>query len=127
MNAFFVYFEEVALSSRAKRQGWHSMYLAQALAYHKGGGVSEQVKVHRPFYSLRSRILYAFNRFNRIDAWTVGALSLVVEPITRLMHGTVRRSAREVLNTARGFGMLWKDVPCILHSSKTLTFKEFGS
>lgn len=111
---FFVYFEEVDLSLRAKRQGWRSVYLAQARAYHKGGGVSGQVKAHRLFYSLRSRILYAFKHFNRIEAWTVSVVTLVVEPITRLMRGAVRRSAREILDTVRGFVILWKDVPRIL-------------
>lgn len=110
---FFVYFEEVDLSLRAKQQGWRSVYLAEAQAYHKGGGVSEQVKAHRLFYSLRSRILYAFKHFNRIAAWTVSFITLVIEPMTRLIRGLVRRSPGEVSDTARGFAMLWKDAPRI--------------
>jgi GT2 family glycosyltransferase len=115
---FFVYFEEVDLSFRAKLQGWHSIYLAQAQAYHKGGGVSEQVKAHRLFYSLRSRIHYAFKHFSRISAWTVVITTLVVEPITRLIRGALRLSTREILDTAHGFVMLWKDVPSILSKTK---------
>ena len=110
---FFVYFEEVDLSLRAKQRGWRSVYLAQAQAYHKGGGVSEQVKAHRLFYSLRSRILYAFKHFNFIAAWTVSFITLIIEPMTRLIRGLVRRSPGEVSDTARGFAMLWKDAPRI--------------
>ena len=115
---FFVYFEEVDISLRAKQRGWRSVYLAQALAYHKGGGVSEQVKAHRLFYSLRSRILYAFKHFNRIEAWTVSFITLIIEPLTRLMRGVVRRLPGEVSDTARGFVMLWKDMPRILMKIK---------
>lgn len=111
---FFVYFEEVDLSLRAKRQGWRSIYFAQARAYHKGGGVSEQVKAHRIFYSLRSRILYSFKHFNRAEAWAVCFATLAIEPGPRLVRGLFRCSGKELVDTVRGFVMLWRDVPGIL-------------
>ena len=66
---FFVYLEDVDLSRRAHVAGWESYYLAEAKAFHKGGGTSEQVKAQRLFYALRSRILYAFKHFSRVQAW----------------------------------------------------------
>jgi len=110
---FFVYFEELDLSLRAKRLGWRSVFLAQARAYHKGGGISDQVKAHRLFYSLRSRILYAFKHFGCAEAWAVCFATLAIEPVPRLVRGFFRRSREELVDTIRGFVMLWRDVPSI--------------
>src|SRR5437773_121156 len=69
---FFVYFEEVDLSLRARVLGWRTFYLSTAHAYHHG---SEQVKKRmqpaRLFYSLRSRILYAYKHFSPSTATLV--------------------------------------------------------
>ncbi|RYE56337.1 MAG: glycosyltransferase family 2 protein, partial [Hyphomicrobiales bacterium] len=54
---FFVYLEDLDLSVRVAATGWKIHYLAEASAFHKGGGTSEQVKAHRLFYSMQSRIL----------------------------------------------------------------------
>jgi len=63
---FFVYFEEVDLSLRAKQLGYTSYFLSEVSAFHKGGGCTERVKAARLFYSLRSRI---FMRKNIIPGW----------------------------------------------------------
>ncbi len=111
---FFVYFEDLDLSLRARQLGWRSVFLAQARAYHRGGGISDQVKAHRLFYSSRSRILYAFKHFKRAEAWVVCFATLAVEPVSRLVQGVLRRSGRELVDTIRGYLMLWQDVPNIL-------------
>ena len=116
---FFVYMEELDFSLRARRAGWRTWYLADAVAYHKGGGTSEQVKAHRLFYSLRSRILYGFKYFSPVAAWGVFALTLVVEPITRLFRGVLRRSFQEIQDTLRGYCLLWRDIPNVLRSART--------
>src|SRR5660398_194498 len=46
---FFVYFEDVDFSCRAKQSGWKSYYLADTQAFHAGGGTSNQVKAQRSF------------------------------------------------------------------------------
>lgn len=111
---FFVYLEDLDLALRAKRSGWRSVFLARARAYHKGGGVSDQVKAHRLFYSLRSRILYAFKHFNRAEAWAVCFATLAVEPAPRLVRGLLRLSGRELTDTVHGFALLWWGLPGIL-------------
>ena len=60
---FFVYLEDLDFSYRAHQAGWRSVYLADAQAFHAGGGTSNQVKAQRLFYSLRSRLLYGFKHF----------------------------------------------------------------
>jgi len=93
---FFVYYEEVDLSLRARQRGHRSMYFSGAEAYHRGGLSSEQVKATRLFYSLRSRLLYAFKHFSRLGAWLAVLVTFVVE--------WPARSARAMLNGGTELG-----------------------
>lgn len=111
---FYVYFEEVDLSLRAHQAGWQTVYLADAQAYHRGGGTSEQAKARRLFYSLRSRLLYAGKHFSRRGAASVMAATLLVEPWTRLAWSALRLAPREAWETVRGFLLLWAEMPHIL-------------
>lgn len=104
---FFVYFEEVDFSRRAALAGYTSYFLREAEAFHEGGGVSSQVKAHRLFYSLRSRIQYAFKHFSRPAALGVALVTLTVEPLTRLVQLLLKRRWGEIGDLCRGFGMLW--------------------
>jgi len=108
---FFVYFEEVDLSFRARQLGWSSFYLAAAQAYHKGGGTSEQIKAKRLFYSLRSRILYGYKHFSRATATMLMLGTLIVEPLSRMALGAARGSGNEIIETGRAYFMLWSSVP----------------
>jgi N-acetylglucosaminyl-diphospho-decaprenol L-rhamnosyltransferase len=108
---FFVYFEEVDFALRAHKAGWRTHYLAEAQAYHKGGGTSEQAKAARLFYSLRSRILYGFKHFGRIPAISLMLATLFIEPLSRTVYALTKRSAKEVIETIRGYLMLWRDSP----------------
>ena len=111
---FFVYFEEVDVCYRARQAGWRSVYLATARAFHTGGGTSQQVKAARLFYSLRSRLLYGFKHFSRLRAWALVGVTLLVEPISRLVFSAIRGGREDVLNTLRAYGMLWRALPSIL-------------
>jgi hypothetical protein len=111
---FFVYFEDVDFSLRARRAGWPSYYYSGARAYHRGGGTSEQVKAQRLRYSLGSRILYGYKHFGRWPAHLLAAGTLLLEPFSRVLAAVARRSGRDVVSTVRGYGMLWKALPSIL-------------
>ncbi len=111
---FFVYFEELDLSLRIHKHGYRSIYLANAQAFHVGGGTSQQVKAHRLFYSLRSRLLYGFKHFSPIRAWTLLLLTILIEPLTRSLLALLRRSASDLRNTWRAYGMLYRALPQIL-------------
>jgi N-acetylglucosaminyl-diphospho-decaprenol L-rhamnosyltransferase len=108
---FFVYFEEVDFAFRARKTGWSSYYLAEAQAYHKGGGTSEQVKAARLFYSLRSRILYCYKHFGWAPATGVLLGTLFIEPFTRMAYAAIRLSSGEMVETLKGYAMLWRDSP----------------
>lgn len=115
---FFVYFEEVDISYRARQAGWRSMYLTGAQAFHAGGGTSGQIKAHRIFYSLRSRLLYAFKHFSLAPAWALTGITLFIEPVSRAIFSLMRGGVRDLRNTLRGYGMLWQEIPIIFKSSR---------
>lgn len=104
---FFVYLEDLDLSLRVSKAGYRSHFLREAEAFHEGGGVSSQVKGHRLFYSLRSRIQYAFKHFSLPSALGVAMATLLVEPLTRLGQLVVQRRWGEIGDLRRGVGKLW--------------------
>lgn len=108
---FFVYFEEVDFSYRARQAGWRSVYLADVQAFHAGGGTSNQVKAKRLFYSLRSRLLYAFKHFSLIGAMLVLLSTILLEPISRSALAIVRRSWSSFCETWSGYGLLFRWLP----------------
>lgn len=108
---FFVYFEDVDFSYRAHQAGWKSVYLADTQAFHAGGGTSNQIKSRRLFYSLRSRLLYAFKHFSLIGAWVVLLSTLLLEPVTRTGYALLRGSWPAVKETWGGFAMLYRWLP----------------
>jgi GT2 family glycosyltransferase len=105
---FFVYFEEVDLSLRAVRAGWASVFLADCDAYHLGGGVSGQVKARRLFYTLRSRLLYAEKHFQWPGLMLVGAATLAIEPLVRLVVAGVSGRRTVISETINAYLMLWR-------------------
>lgn len=111
---YFVYFEEADFALRAAKQGWTSFYLAEPTVFHAGGGTSRQVKAERLFYSLRSRLLYAFKHFSAPAAWMVLATTLLLEPITRTIFALLRRAWADVAHTVRGYRMLFGQLPSLL-------------
>lgn len=108
---FFVYLEDLDFSYRARQAGWRSVYLADAQAFHAGGGTSNQVKARRLFYSLRSRLLYAFKHFSWMGAFVVLLATLLVEPLSRSALALRRRSWAGLKETWVGYGMLWRWLP----------------
>lgn len=105
---FFVYFEEVDFSYRARKTGWASSYLADVQAFHLGGGSSNQVKAHRLFYSLRSRSLYTFKHFSKAAAIWVLLATLLLEPLSRSALTILRGSFSGLKETWAAYGMLWR-------------------
>ena len=111
---FFVYLEDIDFSLRAYKRGWKTVYLADARAYHKGGGVSEQIKATRLFYSLRSRIQYGYKHFGWFPATFLLIGTLLLEPWARLALAVGRRSGRDAVETLAGFSQLWLSLPTLI-------------
>jgi len=119
---FFVYIEDLDFSFRMSLAGWHSFYLADAQAYHKGGGTSEQVKATRLFYALRSRIQYGYKHFNWLVAASLALGTLFIEPIARLGLAAVRLSGKEIREILEGYSKLWYEAPQLLRNEEQKQF-----
>lgn len=116
---YFVYFEEVDLSYRARQAGYASVYLTGATASHRGGGSSDRVKARRLYYSLRSRLLFAFKHFTLRGVVAVTLLTLLVEPATRLGEAILRRQPGRAAETMKGYAWLWAWLPRYLFLGRT--------
>lgn len=114
---FFVYLEDVDLLREAQRAGWQCWYFAEAHAYHKGGGCSEQAKAARIFYSLRSRILYSQKHFSRAAAFGILAGTMLIEPFTRLAFAAIQHSTSAMRETLEAYAMLWRALPALLRGT----------
>lgn len=113
---FFVYLEDMDLSFRARQAGWETRYLASAQAFHAGGGTSRQIKATRLYYSLQSRLRYSFVHFPAWQAWILVFVTMLVEPWTRLLLCLLRRDSMGLVDTLRGYRMLWQSLPDLLKS-----------
>ena len=114
---FFVYLEDLDLSKTVKNAGWSSWYLTEAKAFHAGGGTSRQVKVHRLFYSLRSRLLYGFKHFPTWQAWLLVLVTLLIEPFTRSIWCLLSRDLVGVKHTWAAYRMLWGSLKYIIQGN----------
>jgi GT2 family glycosyltransferase len=115
---FFVYLEDLDFSYRAHGVGWKTVFLAETKAYHAGGGVSRQVRDRRLFYSLRSKLLYAFKHFSGVSACIVLGVTLFVEPACRVLKSLATGSSQDLRNTIRAYRMLWSDLGSILRTAR---------
>jgi N-acetylglucosaminyl-diphospho-decaprenol L-rhamnosyltransferase len=112
--SFFLYFEDIDLSLRMAQAGWSSYYLASVQCYHAGCGSSNQVKALRLFYSLKSRILYAFKHFGLFDATVLLLVTAFIEPIPRLGQPLATGSLKDLQAVAHAYCLFWAALPNIL-------------
>jgi N-acetylglucosaminyl-diphospho-decaprenol L-rhamnosyltransferase len=107
---FFVYYEEVDLSLRAKKAGFESYFYAETGVFHKGGGTSDQVKDLRLYYSLKSRILYGFKHFNKHQAFLLFLETVCFEFFIRIFKSIVIFSANDFKECFKAYLRLWLNV-----------------
>ena len=109
---FFVYYEEVDFAFRAKHLGWSTVYYAGAKAFHFGGGISQQVKAKRLYYSQRSRIQYVFKHFNSLGILLVLLGTLLIEPTVRITVSIFNRSLSSIKEILVAYYMLYRWLFC---------------
>ena len=98
---FFMYFEEVDLSLRARSAGWESVFLGNARAYHRGGGTTDQVRDKRLFYSIRSRLQYGRKHFGAFEIGAAGRR----HPVDRTRHPIPAAGGRAAMACGRRTGL----------------------
>ncbi len=116
---FFVYLEDLDLSLRIKEKGFDIYYLSEIRAFHAGGGVSQQVKARRLFYSWRSRLLYVFKHFGFFQACLILLMTLFIEPFSRSFFAVGRRQWSSVGQTWQACWMLVRWLPRWLLKGET--------
>lgn len=105
---FFVYYEELDLSKRIKESGYKTIFVAESKAYHKGCGMSEQVKAFRFFYSTRSSLIYSFKHLGILKSMIFMLFVYFVEPFTRTAFLLLKKSSlSEFIDQYKGFGLLY--------------------
>ena len=107
---FFVYLEDLDLSMRIKGAGGRCLYLAESTAHHVGGGTTRAIKARRLFYSLRSRLQYTAKHHGWIGLTLVGASTLIVEPIVRLVAALLQRSWADVKAIAGAYALVYRSI-----------------
>ena len=113
---FFLYFEEVDFSLRAKLYGWDSYFFSEAYIYHPGGGTTNRIKDKRLFYSQKSRILYAAKHYSKLSLIILIFFTIIIEPASRLLFALIKLSGVEIINGLNGWLMLIKDMPNLILS-----------
>ncbi len=107
---FFVYFEEVDFSFRAKQIDYKSYFLATAKIYHKGGGTSEKVKALRLFYILQSKLLYAKKHFT-ISGYIFAVLfTFIPEAVIRIIDLIFKGKIKSSGEVISAYNMLIKSL-----------------
>jgi GT2 family glycosyltransferase len=113
---FFVYLEDLDLSQRIANAGWQIHYLADAQAFHRGGGTSEQIRARRLFFSVRSRLLYGFKHFGPAVGLALALAAVVLEVPVRCVFGAIRLRAGQIAETLAAYAMLVVDLPRIVRT-----------
>ncbi|MNJ45436.1 N-acetylglucosaminyl-diphospho-decaprenol L-rhamnosyltransferase [compost metagenome] len=108
---FFLYLEDLDLSKRIKNAGWRIEFLSAGKAFHKGGGTSDKIKARRLFYSLRSRILYAYKHFGSVSGTIITLSTFCLEPWLRVLLAISKCSGSSVRETLAAYRMLLKWFP----------------
>jgi N-acetylglucosaminyl-diphospho-decaprenol L-rhamnosyltransferase len=104
---FFLYFEEVDFSLRARAAGHRSYYLDSAHAVHLGGVSSSHVKSRRLFYSLQSRLRFAAKHFSAGARIVLLLFTIFVEPLARIAWSCRLGSLDAAKATLKGYASLY--------------------
>jgi len=113
-EGFFMYYEDVDFSYRARQAGWRTLYLADIAVDHTGGGTTESIKGQRLFYSLRSRLLYVRKHFGRGKAAIAALGMLTLELVSRCARAILRLSAAELTSTLQAYALLVGSLPKVV-------------
>lgn len=105
---FFLYLEDLDLSTRVADAGWRCLYIGELTARHEGGGTSKGILGRRLFFSVRSRFQYAHKHFGLLGGAAVFATSVMCEIPLRISTLLARGDFAGVRFTFEGYVLLLK-------------------
>ena len=88
--------------------GWGSsdkiFYDKDNIIYHKGGGVSQQIKSTRLFYALHAKYFFVKKHFSALAFISSAFVLIFLSPLSRLAFSVViKRSKKELFQTIGGY------------------------
>lgn len=118
---FFVYLEDLDFSVRAKMRGWECFYMAEAKAFHRGGGTSENIRDRRLAYSIQSHIRYGYKHFKPFKAVLLEWIMLFMEPLLRVAAHLIGRSKNSLRETFDAYRILYRTrAETLIHHRRTM-------
>lgn len=105
---FFLYFEDVDLSLRARRAGWQSVFVAAPPCFHEGEGTTRRVKAKRLVHQWQSRLAYARKHFGEPGASLVALATASIEPLLRVVFSLARRDLAGARDTTVALLDFWR-------------------
>jgi len=107
-ESFFVYFEDLDLALRAKKLGYSSYYLSGTRIFHRGGGTTESIKAMRLALIIHSKLIYCKKHFNKISYFLIFCVTMIIEPVTRLVDSVLKGQPREMKEVLKGYKLLFR-------------------
>jgi N-acetylglucosaminyl-diphospho-decaprenol L-rhamnosyltransferase len=106
---YFLYFDDVDLALRARREGAGTYFLKDAIVFHAENVSTNQTRDLQVYHLLRSRILFTYRYWSRWQASLLVFLALTVELPARLTRAALNRNRLDFFATARAYGWLLRD------------------
>jgi GT2 family glycosyltransferase len=107
---YFLYYEDVDLSLRAKRNGADSYYLKDARATHEGRVSSSQDSGLALALHIRSRLTFARRHFGRRGWLVIWFTCVVIECPVRMLQAVVGAGALPFVAVLRAYTLLIRNV-----------------
>lgn len=107
---FFLYLEDLDLSLRLARAGWRTRFLAEARAFHRGGGTSRQVRGRRQAYWSKARLRYASKHFKAPSRLLIAGTVFALEPALRVAAALARGRVDEIRACGEGYRLLLRSL-----------------
>ena len=108
-DKYFVYMEDLDLSLRVTKAKYKIYYDTNNIIYHKGGGVSEQVKATRLYYVLHAKYIFIKKHFSLLSFLASAVVLIFISPIARLLFSLlVKRSFTQAKECLIAYGKFYK-------------------
>jgi N-acetylglucosaminyl-diphospho-decaprenol L-rhamnosyltransferase len=106
---YFLYFEDVDLALRARREGASTYFLKDAVVFHAENVSTEQTRDLQIYHQVRSRTLFAHRYWSRWHTGLLVFLTFAVEFPARLTRAGLSRNRSGIFAIARAYGWLLRD------------------
>jgi GT2 family glycosyltransferase len=111
---FFVYYEDLDLTRRARAAGYDAVFFADVWATHLSGATAKGVWSESIFFNLRSKLVFIVKWFGAAWGFVFLPLVYVAEPVLRSVASLLRgRGAKAGKEFAAMIG-LWLNLPILL-------------